>query len=144
MNQAPNFTLSDQHGTQHSLSEYAGKWLVLYFYPQDETPGCTAEACAFRDGREDLAAMGAEVVGISADTVESHAAFAENHELNFTLLADPKKIAIKAYGTYDEATGKTRRFTFLITPEGNIAKKYEDVTPAIHTVQIIDDLKTLQ
>ena len=140
MRQAPDFTLPDQNAVMHSLVDFAGEWLVLYFYPQDETPGCTAEACMFRDGRDELVAMGAEVVGVSADTVESHAKFAEEHHLNFTILADPERVAIKAYGVHDAATGRTKRSTFLIDPEGHIVKEYEAVLPDGHAAQIIEDL----
>jgi len=140
MKQAPDFTLPDQNGALHSLKDYAGKWLVLYFYPQDETPGCTAEACMFRDGRQDIVAAGAEVVGISSDDEESHKKFADNHSLNFTILADPGLSVIKAYGAYDDATGRTRRNTLLINPDGKIVKEYENVSPAGHIKQILDDL----
>lgn len=144
MKQAPDFTLPDQHGQVHTRSEYAGKWLVLYFYPQDETPGCTAEACAFRDGREDLIAANAEVVGVSADDVASHKEFANKHSLNFTILADPNKEVIKAYGAFDELAERVRRVTFLIDPSGNIAKDYQDVSPNIHATQILKDINVLQ
>jgi len=144
MKQAPDFTLPDQHEEQHSLSDYAGKWLVLYFYPQDETPGCTEEACVFRDGRQDLTDAGAEVVGVSADTVESHKKFADNHSLNFTILADPAKDVIKAYGALNEETGRTLRSTFLINPQGEIVKTYEQVSPTGHATEILTDLQSLQ
>ncbi len=140
MKQAPDFTLPDQHGKVHSLKDYAGKWLVLYFYPQDETPGCTAEACMFRDGRNDLVAAGAEVVGISSDDEASHKKFADNHSLNFTILADPERNVIKAYGAYDDAADRTLRNTLLIDPQGKIVKTYESVSPAGHVQQILDDL----
>ncbi|HEX7368539.1 MAG TPA: peroxiredoxin, partial [Candidatus Saccharimonadales bacterium] len=98
MKQAPNFSLPDQDSKTHSLTDYAGKWLVLYFYPKDDTPGCTAEACAFRDGREDLAKL-AEVVGVSKDSVASHKKFVEKYHLNFTILSDPEHKTIEAYGS---------------------------------------------
>jgi peroxiredoxin Q/BCP len=144
MKQAPNFTLPDQHGEQHSLNDYAGKWLILYFYPQDETPGCTEEACVFRDGRQDLVDAGAEVVGVSADTVESHKKFADNHSLNFTILADPDQHMIKAYDALNEETGRTLRSTFLINPQGEIVKIYEQVSPTGHAIAILQDLQALQ
>ncbi len=143
MKQAPDFTLADQNGTMHSLKEYHDKWLVLYFYPQDETPGCTAEACMFRDGRQDLIDAGAEVVGISADDQASHKKFADNHALNFTILADPGKSVIKAYDSYDDAADRTRRNTLLIDPQGMIVKTYENVSPVGHMQQIMDDLRQL-
>lgn len=90
MKQAPDFSLLDQDGITHHLSDYAGKWLVLYFYPKDDTPGCTTEACNFRDERDAIAEFGnAEVVGVSKDSVKSHRKFADKHGLNFTLLSDP-------------------------------------------------------
>jgi len=144
MKKAPDFSLPDQDNKIHTLTEYAGKWLILYFYPQDETPGCTAEACLFRDGRQDLAAAGAEVVGVSSDTVAAHKQFADKHSLNFTILADPEKAAIKAYDVLDEATGRTKRDTFLINPEGEILRIYHDVSPTGHAEQILEDLRQLQ
>lgn len=151
MKQAPDFHLHDQNGNIHSLSDYAGKWVLLYFYPKDETSGCTAEACAFRDARELIAELGnAEVVGISKDSAASHKNFAENHELNFTLLSDPDHETIEAYGSWKplkfmgrEYMG-TQRNTFIINPEGMIAEMYEGVDPKTHVAQILDDLKTLQ
>lgn len=144
MKQAPDFSLPDQNGQIHTLKEYAGKWLVLYFYPKDETPGCTAEACAFRDGREDLIAINAEVVGISSDSVESHKKFADKHSLNFTILADPEKGIIKAYDALNHITRGVRRVTFLIDPSGKIVKDYQDVSPSTHALQIMEDIQQLQ
>src|SRR6185436_2033786 len=98
---AADFTLPDQNGNTHSLKDYAGKWLVLYFYPEDETSGCIAEACSFRDARQVIAELGgAEVVGVSKDSVESHKKFADNHELNFTILSDASHDVIKAYHSW--------------------------------------------
>jgi len=149
MKPAPNFSLPDQDGKVHSLADYAGKWLVLYFYPKDDTSGCTAEACAFRDGREDLAEL-AEVVGVSKDTVRSHKKFADKYDLNFTLLADLEHKTIEAYGSWQpkkfmgrEYLG-THRDTFIINPAGKIAKEYRGVDPKTHAPQIIADLKELQ
>jgi len=149
MKQAPDFSLPDQDGNTKTLADYAGKWLVLYFYPKDDTPGCTTEACAFRDGREDLAAL-AEVVGVSKDTVRSHKKFADKYGLNFTLLADPEHKTIEAYGSWQpkkfmgrEYLG-TERNTFIISPDGNIAKEYRGVDPKTHAAAIIADLKALQ
>jgi thioredoxin-dependent peroxiredoxin len=148
---APDFTLPDQHGKKHKLKDYAGKWLVLYFYPKDETPGCTAEACNFRDAREVIAQLsGAEVVGISKDSMDSHKKFAEHHELNFTILSDPDHKVIEAYGAWQpkKFMGKeflgTQRNTVVINPQGEIVKVYENVDPQAHTGQIIADLKALQ
>lgn len=147
--QAPDFTLPDQNDKLHSLSDYAGKWVVLYFYPKDDTPGCTTEACAFRDGRDMLAELGAEVVGISKDTPRSHAKFVEHHGLNFTLLSDRSTDVIKAYGSWRPKTMFGREYmgvnrdTFLISPEGEIVKKYEGVDPAAHFQEVYQDLKKI-
>ena len=151
MKQAPDFSLPDQDGTVHALGDYAGKWLVLYFYPKDDTPGCTTEACSFRDEREAIAEFGkAEVVGISKDTVRSHKKFVDKYGLNFTLLADPEHKTIEAYGSWQpkkfmgrEYLG-THRDTFIISPDGKIAKTYRGVDPKTHAPQIIADLKVLQ
>lgn len=151
MKQAPDFTLLDQNGETHSLRDYLGKWVVLYFYPKDETPGCTKEACSFRDAREAIADLGnAIVLGVSKDSPESHRKFAENHGLNFTLLSDPDHAVAAAYDSWDPKFfwGKTllgtKRNTFLIDPEGMIAKEYLGVDPNTHAAEIIADLKALQ
>lgn len=151
MQQAPDFQLNDQNGQIHTLSEYAGKWLVLYFYPKDETTGCTAEACAFRDARELIAELGnVEVVGISKDTPGSHKRFADKHELNFTLLSDPTHKTIEAYDSWKPAKfmGReylgTKRNTFIVNPEGRIVKKYEGVDPNTHVAEILKDLAALK
>jgi len=151
MSKAPDFSLTDQNGKLHSLADYSGKWLVLYFYPKDDTPGCTAEACSFRDERELIETLGgAEVVGISKDSVASHKKFAEKYNLNFSLLSDPDHKIIEAYKSWkpQKFMGReylgTKRNTFIIDPAGNIAKKYEGVDPKAHAAEIIDDLKALQ
>lgn len=147
---APEFTLPDQHGTMHSLQDYKGKWLVVYFYPKDDTPGCTTEACNFRDGREMLQNLGVEVIGISKDTVKSHAKFAEKHGINFTLLSDEDHAIIDAFGSWAPKKFMGREFigihrdTYLINPSGEIVKKYEGVDPKTHIGDILKDLKTLQ
>jgi len=151
MKQAPDFSLPDQAGTTHTLAEYAGKWLVLYFYPKDNTSGCTAEACSFRDERTAIAEFGnAEVVGVSKDSVRSHKKFAADHQLNFTLLSDPEHKTIEAYGSWKpkkfmgrEYLG-THRDTFIISPDGKIAREYRGVDPKTHAGQIIADLQALQ
>lgn len=141
--QAPDFNLPDQNGNMHSLGDYTGKWLVLYFYPEDDTPGCTTEACNFRDARELIAQLGgAEVVGISQDTVESHKNFADKNGLNFTLLSDTKRHVIKAYDSW--GVMMTKRNTFIIDPKGIIVKKYHSVSPSEHAAEIIEDLRVLQ
>ena len=147
---APNFTLPDQDGADRSLSDWAGKWLVLYFYPKDDTPGCTKEACSFRDEYEVIKEAGAEVIGVSKDSPNSHKKFAEKYDLNFTLLSDESGEMIKAYRAWDEKNmfGKSymgiRRMTFIIDPDGNIAKEYPEVTPKDHAIQILNDLTELK
>lgn len=151
MKQAPHFSLQDQNGDVKSLSDYAGKWLVLYFYPKDDTPGCTAEACSFRDEREVIAELGgAEVIGISKDSVEDHKKFSEKYHLNFTILSDPDHKVIEAYDSWKpkKFMGKdyigTQRNTFIISPDGQIVKEYRGVNPKEHAAEIIKDLKELQ
>ena len=151
MNKAPDFILQDQDDNTKTLKSYAGKWLVLYFYPKDDTSGCTAEACNFRDERDAIAEFGnAEVVGVSKDSVRSHKKFIEKNQLNFTLLSDPEHKMIEAYDSWKpkkfmgrEYLG-TERNTFIITPEGTIAKSYIGVNPKTHAAQIITDLQQLQ
>jgi peroxiredoxin Q/BCP len=150
MKPAPDFTLPDQNGQNHSLGDYSGKWLVLYFYPQDDTPGCTTEACAFRDERDVIAEHGAEVIGISKDSVASHKRFAEKYGLNFTVLSDPDHQTIEAYGAWSpkkmfgrEYLG-TIRTTFIINPEGAIARKFPNVSPKGHALEIIQALDELK
>lgn len=144
---APNFSLYDDQGVKHTLAEYAGKWVILYFYPKDDTPGCTVEACSLRDARDDLAALGAEIIGISSDEASSHEKFKAKHSLNFTLLSDPNKVAIEAYGAWGpKMFGKEGilRKTFIINPSGQVVKVYGRVTPMGHGDAVIEDLKTLQ
>lgn len=151
MNQAPEFSLPDQNGDVRTLADYTGKWIVLYFYPKDNTPGCTTEACNFRDERDAIAEFGnAEVVGISKDSVRSHKKFVDEHHLNFTLLSDTEHKTIEAYDSWKprkfmgrEYLG-TERNTFIIDPAGKIAKEYRGADPKTHAAQIIADLKTLQ
>lgn len=151
MKHAPDFSLPDQDGTVHTLGDYAGKWLVLYFYPKDNTSGCTAEACSFRDERDAIAEFGnAEVVGVSKDSVRSHKKFAADHRLNFTLLSDPEHKTIEAYGSWKpkkfmgrEYLG-THRDTLIISPDGKIVREYRGVDPKTHAGQIITDLQALQ
>lgn len=147
---APDFSLQDQFDKTHSLKDYAGKWVVLYFYPKDDTPGCTTEACSFRDEFKEIEKAGAVVLGVSKDSVKSHAKFAEKYNLNFPLLADVDLEVMKAYGAYGpkkfmgrEYEGTIRK-TFLIDPKGEIIKEYPKVTPKDHAVQIIKDLEKLQ
>lgn len=147
--QAPDFNLKDQHEVDHCLDDYKGKWLVLYFYPKDNTPGCTKEACSFRDGRDMLASLGAEIIGISKDGTGSHSRFTKLHKLNFALLSDPDAEVIKAYGAWKKKKfmGKEymgiSRDTFIISPKGQIVKKYEGVNPITHFEEVMQDLKQL-
>lgn len=144
---APDFTLNDSNGQPHSLADYAGKWLVLYFYPKDDTPGCTIEACEFRDARGDIVALGAEVVGVSRDGGESHEAFTAKHDLNFTLLVDAQRKTINAYGAWgSKMFGKegVLRKTFIIDPDGMVQKVYGRVAPLGHGSKVVDELKRLQ
>lgn len=144
---APPFSLQDDQGETHSLSDYSGKWLVVYFYPKDDTPGCTVEACSLRDARDEITLLGAEIVGISQDDPAAHEKFKAKHTLNFTLLSDPDKQVIEAYGAWGKKMfgkeGILRR-TFIINPEGVVVKVYGRVTPLGHGDQIVADLKALQ
>lgn len=141
---APDFTLNDENGEPKSLSDYKGKWLVLYFYPKDDTPGCTVEACSLRDARDDLSALGAQVVGISKDDAASHEKFKAKHNLNFTLLTDPDGSTLEAYGAWGKKMfGKEGilRKTFLINPAGEVVKLWGRVTPLGHGDQVIAELR---
>jgi peroxiredoxin Q/BCP len=142
----PEFSLPDENNIIHSLADYKGKWLVLYFYPKDDTPGCTVEACSLRDARDDIALLGAEIVGVSKDEASDHEKFKAKHSLNFTLLSDPKGQVIEAYGAWGKKMfgkeGILRR-TFIIDPNGTIVKVYGRVTPLGHGKQVIDELKSL-
>jgi len=144
---APDFTLPDIHGQTHTLKEFAGKWVILYFYPKDDTPGCTTQACSLRDSRDTLADMGAEIVGISKDDANSHEKFKQKYSLNFTLLTDTEAVAINAYGAWGKKMfGKEGilRKTFIINPEGQVVKVYGRATPMGHGEQVVTDLKALQ
>ncbi len=142
---APDFQLPDQDGVRHSLADFAGKWLVLYFYPRDDTPGCTQEACAFRDDLHKLTALGAQVVGISVDGGASHAEFARKFHLPFPLLADTSAEVAARYGALMNLWlfKFAKRYTFLIDPQGRIAKVYLKVETSRHSTEIIEDLRQL-
>jgi peroxiredoxin Q/BCP len=144
---APDFSLPDFEGKMHTLKDYAGKWVVFYFYPKDDTPGCTTEACSLRDARDTLAEMGAEIIGVSKDDANSHEKFKARYSLNFTLLTDKDRQAIEAYGAWGKKMfgqeGILRK-TFIIDPKGQVVKVYGRVTPMGHGDQVIADLKTLQ
>lgn len=144
---APGFTLPDAYGTSHSLSDYKNKWVVLYFYPKDDTPGCTLEACSLRDARDELTNLGAEVIGISMDEPNVHEKFKTKYNLNFMLLSDVSGGAIRAYGAWGKKMfgreGILRK-TFIINPSGQIVKTFGHVTPLGHGDQVITTLKLLQ
>jgi peroxiredoxin Q/BCP len=146
---APDFSLPDQHGNPVTLSGLRGKPVLLYFYPRDATPGCTTEACDFRDARADYEAAGAVVLGVSPDTVESHRKFAEKYGLPFTLLADPEKEAIQSFGVWKEKNmyGKksmgVERTTFLIDKDGIVRRIFPRVKVAGHVDAVLQALKSL-
>ncbi len=146
---APDFSLQDQDGKIHKLSQYKGKWVLIYFYPKDDTPGCTTEACALRDNLPKFKSSKAVVLGISKDSVASHKKFAEKHGLPFTLLSDEDHKVLEKYGAWGEKSfmGKIfmgiKRISFLVNPEGKIAKVYPKVKPAEHAQQVLDDIEQL-
>jgi peroxiredoxin Q/BCP len=141
--EAPAFNLQDQNGKWHTLEDYSGQWLAVYFYPRDDTPGCTKEACNFRDNIYAFKAIGAAVVGISVDDVESHKEFSDKYKLPFTILADENSETAKAYGVLRDykLVKLASRQSFLINPEGKVAKHYADVDPDTHTDEVLADIK---
>ena len=143
---APDFTLIDQDNKPQTLSRMRGQWVVMYFYPKDETPGCTIEACNFRDNILSLRVKKAVVWGISVDNTKSHAEFSENHKLPFTLLADVGGKVAKQYGSLLNMIifKIAKRHSFIIDPNGKIAKIYRNVSPKSHVAEILKDLETLQ
>lgn len=147
---APAFTLPDHTGAQRSLSDWAGQWVLLYFYPKDDTPGCTTEACSLRDNLPKFGQLNAAVIGISADSVKSHAKFVAKYGLPFTLLADEDKAVCQAYGVWGEKKfmGRTflgiQRNSYLVDPTGKVVRIYEHVKPAEHAAQVLADIETLQ
>lgn len=142
---APAFALSDQHGATRTSDEFRGKWLVLYFYPKADTPGCTEEACSFRDDIVLLRALGAEVVGVSTDEVAAIRAFGDKHTLPFTLLADPEGRTAEKYGALTNLglMKFAKRHTFLIDPNGRIVKRYTDVDTKTYAKTLLADLRQL-
>lgn len=142
---APDFTLMDQNGENHTLSGYRGSWVVLYFYPKNDTPGCTTEACNFRDDIFRFREMGVTILGVSLDDVESHQAFAEKYSLPFTLLSDADAEVATTYGVLRSMgpLNFARRETFIIDPEGNVAKHYARVDPDEHSAEVLGDLNRL-
>jgi peroxiredoxin Q/BCP len=144
---APEFTLLDQDGKSHSLSAYRGKWVLLYFYPKDDTPGCTKEACSMRDNMPAFKKLDMVILGVSTDAVKSHKKFSEKFALNFPILADDQKEVVNAYQVWQPKKFMGREFlgtlrvSFLINPEGNIAKVYEKVKPELHAEEVATDAK---
>jgi peroxiredoxin Q/BCP len=141
---APAFKLQDQAGKWHSLADYKGKWVALYFYPKDDTPGCTTQACGFRDNIFAFNKEGAVILGVSLDDMASHKEFAEKHSLPFSLLADTDKAASKKYGVLGYGGMAAKRETFLIDPQGKIAKHYASVDPKGNSVEVLADIKALK
>jgi thioredoxin-dependent peroxiredoxin len=137
---APDFELRDQNDESHSLEDYRGKWVTIYFYPRDNSPGCTTEAKNFRDNIDKFKSLNAEVVGISPDSPASHKKFADQYDLPIALLSDPTKEVIRKY----QAAGIiTKRISYLISPEGMIERSYPTVNPAKHAEEILNDLQDL-
>lgn len=141
---APNFEGTDQNGDIHKLSDYKNKWLILYFFPKADTPGCTTEACTFRDGIMKLRKIGAIVVGVSMDDQESQEHFAKKYHIPFPLLADHSGKIAKTYGAAGGFLGFDHRYTFLISPNGTIVKRYLDVDPDRHAKQVLRDIRQLK
>jgi peroxiredoxin Q/BCP len=143
---APDFRLQDQNGHWRTPADYRGHWLVMYFYPKDFTPGCTTEVCTFRDDIAKLRKAGADVIGVSLDDVASHAKFAQKYRVPFPLLADSAHQVSTAYGVLSSTVGfhYARRTTFLIDPQGKVAKVYEDVDPEKNSAQVLRDLASLK
>jgi thioredoxin-dependent peroxiredoxin len=143
---APDFKLTSEQGKVTSLADFHGKWVVLYFYPKDMTPGCTTQACEFRDNIFEYRNIGAVILGVSVDDVESHKAFSDEHSLPFPILADVEKKVATSYGTLTKYLGiaeLARRDTFIISPQGKIAKHYMKVEPKGHSAIVLGDLKQL-
>lgn len=146
---APAFTLQDQDGKEHSLADARGTYALVYFYPKDDTPGCTKEACSLGEYMPDFSKSNAVIYGISPDSVASHKKFADKFGLPFTLLADPERQAISAYDVWGKKKFMGREYdgvfrtSFLIAPDGTIAKVYEGVKPEVHAQEVLADLATL-
>lgn len=142
---APQFELADQTGQLHSLEDYRNQWVILYFYPKDDTPGCTTEACEFRDNIFAFRDLNTQILGVSLDDVDSHQEFAEKYSLPFPLLADTEGETSTAYGVKTRMFGMkvAKRQTFIINPDGNVAKHYAKVNPDEHSKEVLADLKVL-
>lgn len=147
---APDFRLFDQNSELHTLKQYRSQWVILYFYPKDDTPGCTVEACSFRDNFMALKRAGIVVLGVSVDPVKKHAKFVEKYELPFTLLADEEKQVVNLYGVWGKKKfmGReymgTNRVSFLIDPKGKLVKIYDSVKPNDHVIEVLQDVKNLK
>lgn len=143
---APNFRLQDQDGAWHTLEQYRGKWVVLYFYPKDNTPGCTKQACSFRDNSSKFAALNTQVLGVSTDSVESHVKFAEKFSLSFPLLSDPDHAVAEKYGVWKEKMNYGKKYmglvrtTFIIDEAGKIAKVFNSVKVDGHEEKVLKAL----
>jgi peroxiredoxin Q/BCP len=147
---APDFSLLDQDERTHTLNDYPNQWKVIYFYPKDDTPGCTKEACAIRDIYKDFEKLHVHVFGVSKDTPAKHKKFADKYELPFTLLSDPEATMIDAYGAGKEKSmyGKTymgiHRMSYLLDDHNKIVKVYPKVSPTEHALELLDDIRTLK
>jgi peroxiredoxin Q/BCP len=146
---APAIQLEDQDGVTRKLSDYKGKWVVVYFYPKDDTPGCTKEACAFRDEYKAFGKLNAEVIGISPDPVDKHGKFVTKFDLPFTLLADEEKKVMNAYGVWGKKKFMGREYegvyrqSLLVDPKGKVAKVYEKVKPDAHAADVLADIEEM-
>lgn len=144
---APDFTLKDQNENEHSLSDERGKWVLIYFYPRDNTPGCTKQACTLGEAFPDFKKLNCTIFGVSTDSEKSHKKFEEKFDLPFTLLADTEKTMVKDYGVWAPKKFMGREFlgtlrtSFLINPEGKIVKIYEKVKPELHAEEVLTDIK---
>ena len=147
---APDFSLPDQNGNVHTLASYHGKWVILYFYPKDDTPGCTKEACSFRDAHTLLWEKNSILLGMSKDTVKSHKKFSDKYRLPFPLLSDTTGETIKTYKAWGKKKFMGREFegilrnTIVINPKGEIVKEYKGVTPLTHVTEVVKDLELFQ
>ena len=143
---APSFKLKDESGNIISLDNFKGKWIVIFFYPKDDTPGCTKEVCSFRDDYSAIKSLGAHVIGISLDKTTSHEKFKEKYQLPFMLLSDPQGEVAKKYGALFKFMfiKFSKRHSFIIDPQGLIRKEYRSVDPSTHSIQIVNDLKVLK
>lgn len=146
---APEIKLPDQDGKEHKLGQYKGQWVLVYFYPKDDTPGCTKEACTIRDDFDNFDKLKLRVLGVSADSVKSHKKFADKYQLPFALLSDEDKKTVNDYGVWAEKKFLGRKYmgilrsSFLIDPKGKIAKVYENVKPPVHASEVLRDLAEL-